>query len=136
MLTFPAQTGLLLCHLQDDWGGMSAGRGGRSGSAGAGGQHPAYHTAAFGSEAQRSSPALAAAEKGSTPGPGAYSNAAVDMKQVFRPMSVPNGGAGFSTGSKRFSSSTSVSPGPGTYTEDVANSCSLVRPSYNVTLDC
>jgi hypothetical protein len=123
----------LLRHLQDDWGGKAAGRGSRPG------RHHGYHTAPFGSEAQRSSPALTAvtaAKKGATPGPGAYSNATVDMKQVFRPLSVPGGGAGFSTGSKRFSSSTSVSPGPGAYIEDVAHSCSLVRPSYNVTLDC
>lgn len=58
------------------------------------------------------------------------------MRQVFRPLSMPGSAAGFSTGSRRFGSSTSVSPGPGAYTEDTANSCSLVRPSYNVTLDC
>ncbi|KAF6262766.1 hypothetical protein COO60DRAFT_571321 [Scenedesmus sp. NREL 46B-D3] len=123
----------------DDWGGKAAGQGPKLGTTAGGGRYPAHHTVPFGSEAQRINPAMAAdaaARKGATPGPGAYSNAAVDMRQVFKAMSVPGSGAGFSTGSKRFGSSTSVSPGPGTYTEDVANSCSLVRPSFNVTLDC
>ncbi|WIA38900.1 hypothetical protein OEZ86_002173 [Tetradesmus obliquus] len=119
----------------EEWGGKAAARSSTAGGC----CRPSYHSVPFGSEAPRSSPLLAAAgagHKGATPGPGAYDKATVEMRQVFRPLSMPGSAAGFSTGSRRFGSSTSVSPGPGAYTEDTANSCSLVRPSYNVTLDC
>lgn len=67
---------------------------------------------------------------------GAYDSAAVDMKEVFRPLSVPSSNrAGFSGSAKRFGASTTVTPGPGAYIADTASTCSLVKPSYNVTLE-
>lgn len=135
------------CFCQDDWGSKGAGRactaagGLKCSTGGTHGRHLAYHVAPFGSEASRSSPAAAAAATATTavgavsPGPGAY-DAPVDLKQVFRPLSVPGvNRAGFSASGRRFCSSATVSPGPGAYAADSASSCSLVRPSFNVTLD-
>lgn len=61
---------------------------------------------------------------------GAY--AAVDVAKVFQPLSMP-GKAGFATTSQRFKlkGPTPETVGPGTY----VTQGSLVRPTFNVTLD-
>eukprot|EP00775_Hariotina_reticulata_P001134 gene1134-1472_t len=72
---------------------------------------------------------------GLTPGPGAYSNAAKDMHQIFRPLSVPETNrASFSAGSRRFATSSTSTPGPGAYTAFVPDgSSTFLKPSFNVT---
>lgn len=61
---------------------------------------------------------------------GAY--AAVDVDQVFQPCSAL--GAGFATSSARFKLKAHTPPavGPGSY---AAQPSSLLKPSFNVTLD-
>eukprot|EP00879_Flechtneria_rotunda_P020616 GHRR01021695.1.p1 GENE.GHRR01021695.1~~GHRR01021695.1.p1 ORF type:complete len:281 (+),score=94.98 GHRR01021695.1:188-1030(+) len=124
---------------QDEWIGKQSGHAKGAGACTGSMQHSSskhlgYHKAAFGRKASRSSPS--GAHNSHTPGPGAYSNATKDMKEVFRPLNVPGSNrAGFSAGSQRFSSSETAPPGPGRYCADAANSCSMIRPSFNVTLD-
>jgi hypothetical protein len=68
--------------------------------------------------------------RGVCAGAGAY--AAVDVAKVFQPLSMP-GKAGFATTSQRFKlkGATPETVGPGTY----VTQGSLVRPTFNVTLD-
>lgn len=58
--------------------------------------------------------------------------ASVDVSKVFQPLSMP-GKSGFCTTSQRFKlkAATPESVGPGTY----SSQSSLVKPTFNVTLD-
>jgi hypothetical protein len=75
--------------------------------------------------------AAGCAGSSSSPGPGAYS--VVDVRRVFKPVASASATAGFATSAQRFVSNaaTPCAVGPGSY----AYASSLVKPSYNVTLD-
>lgn len=64
---------------------------------------------------------------------GAYSS--VDVAKVFQPLSMPGSGAGFTTSAQRFklAAATPASVGPGSYYMPAQSS--LIKPSFNVTLD-
>jgi hypothetical protein len=73
---------------------------------------------------------LSATANGCVVAAGAYT--AVDVGKVFQPLSMP-GKSGFATTSQRFNlkAATPDVVGPGSY----AQQSSLVKPSFNVTLD-
>lgn len=72
------------------------------------------------------------APKSITPGPGRYSH--TRERDAFKPFVRQLPGTGFSTQSRRFKASTTVSPGPGSYEASDPNSDMLKR-SFNVTVD-
>lgn len=68
------------------------------------------------------------------PGPGAYSNAALDLstQQSMKPFTRIK--AGFAAGTDRFgTSSKGAAPGPGAY--DGVQASTLGKPTFNVTYD-
>ena len=68
------------------------------------------------------------------PGPGAYTNAAMDlsMQRSLKPFTRIK--AGFAAGTERFrTSSKCAPPGPGAY--DGAQASTLGKPSFNITYD-
>ena len=68
------------------------------------------------------------------PGPGTYSNAAMDLclQQSMKPFTRIK--AGFAAGTDRFrTSSKGAAPGPGAY--DGVQASTLGKPSFNITYD-
>ena len=66
------------------------------------------------------------------PGPGAYSNAAMDMQRCSKPFTRIK--AGFAAGTDRFKTSSKGSaPGPGAY--DGAQASTMGKTTFNVTYD-
>lgn len=83
-----------------------------------------YKNAAFGSESKRAT----VVQAGNTPGPGRYNND-IDVKQVFRPYTVPAKDIGFGVAQNRFKGPGSYTPGPGYY----STNGEMVRKSFNIT---
>lgn len=66
------------------------------------------------------------------PGPGTYTNSALDLQRSLKPFTRIK--AGFATGTDRFSTfSNGAAPGPGAY--DGVQASTFGRPSFNVTYD-
>lgn len=89
------------------------------------GNYLGYRKPGFGSESNRFKHK---AEGG--PGPAVYNNA-VDIKQVYRPITVPNPKGAFGVQMDRFKNTKTYTPGPGYYEAENG----LNKKSFNITVD-